>query len=87
MNTKQQSEKGATMSYFLINTDFDALGYSPHATWIKYDYAFTSGDSHDSSGYKRFGEGSLGRLEPGNVLFMYANKLGVVAAGEVIPFL
>lgn len=71
------------MRYFFINTDVDALGYSPHATWIKHNHAFTSGDSHDSSGYKRFGERSLGRLKLGNVLFMYANKLGVVAAGEV----
>ena len=65
------------MKYYYINTDTDALGYSPHAKWIKYDLAFTSGD------YEEFGVQVLGKLEPGDILFMYANKRGVVAAGRV----
>ena len=65
------------MNYYYINTDTDALGYSPHAKWIKYDRAFTSGD------YEEFGVKVLGILNPGDILFMYANRRGVVAAGQV----
>lgn len=65
------------MSYYYINTDTDALGYSPHAKWIKHDHAFTSGD------YEEFGEGVLGKLERGDILFMYVNQRGVVAVGRV----
>ena len=65
------------MNYYYINTDTDALGYSPHAKWIKYSLAFTSG------GYEEFGVKVLGKLEPGDTLFMYANERGVVAAGQV----
>ena len=65
------------MNYYYINTDTSALGYSPHAKWIKYDHAFTSGD------YEEFGVKVLGTLNPGDILFMYANQRGVVAAGQV----
>lgn len=65
------------MRYFFINTDVNTLDYSPHATWIKHDHAFTAGD------YEKYGEQGLGALEPGDVLFMYVNDVGVVAAGEV----
>ena len=65
------------MNYYYINTDTSALGYSPHAKWIKYDHAFTSGD------YEDFGVKVLGILNPGDILFMYANQRGVVSAGQV----
>ena len=65
------------MNYYYINTDTSALGYSPHAKWIKYDHAFTSGD------YEEFGVKVLGTLNPGDILFMYANQRGVVAVGKV----
>ena len=68
------------MNYYYINTDTDALGYSPHAKWIKHDRAFTSGD------YEEFGAGVLGKLELDDILFMYANQHGVVAAGQVAEF-
>ena len=65
------------MNYYYINTDTDALGYSPHTKWIQHDRAFTSGD------YKQYGVQVLGKLEPGDMLFMYVNGCGVVAAGWV----
>ena len=69
------------MSYYYINTDTKALGYSPHAKWIEYNYAFTSGDSQ--KGYEDYGVRVLGKLNRGDILFMYANKCGVMAAGRV----
>ena len=69
------------MRYYYINTDTDALGYSPHDKWIELEHAFTSGESQ--ADYKQYGERALGRLEQGDICFMYANGLGVVAAGEV----
>ena len=65
------------MKYYYINTDTDALGYSPHTKWIKYDLAFTSED------YEEFGVKVLGILNPGDILFMYVNQRGVVDAGQV----
>ena len=76
MNSNGDTKK-KNMNYYYINTDTDALTYSPHAKWIKYDRAFTSGD------YEEFCVQVLGKLEPGDILFMYANKRGVVAAGRV----
>ena len=72
------------MNYYYINTDTDALGYSPHAKWMKYDRAFTSGDA--SNGYYKYGERVLGTLSPGDMLFMYVSRHGVVAAGWVCEF-
>lgn len=72
------------MNYYYINTDRDALGYSPHAKWIKHDRAFTSGDALD--GYYKYGERILGKLSPGDMLFMYVSRCGVVAAGWVCEF-
>jgi hypothetical protein len=69
------------MSYYYINTDTDALGYSPHAKWIEYNHAFTSGNSQ--KGYEDYGVRVLGKLSRGDILFMYANKCGVMAAGRV----
>ena len=68
------------MVFCYINTDEKNLGYSPHAKWIRYGYAFTAGDEDT------FGEKALGRLNPGVTLFMYANGAGVVAAGKVVDF-
>ena len=67
------------MNYYYINTDTDALDYSPHAQWIKHNRAFTSGYIPDD--YKTYGEQVLGKLSPGDLLFMYVNECGVVAAG------
>ena len=72
------------MNYFYINTDTAALGYSPHAQWIKHDRAFTSGDAQD--GDHKYGERVLGTLSPGDMLFMYVSRRGVVAAGWVCEF-
>ena len=69
------------MNYYYINTDRDALNYSPHAKWIKHDRAFTSGYTSDD--YERYGVRVLGKLEPGDMLFMYVSGCGVVAAGWV----
>ncbi len=65
------------MTYYYINTDTDALGYSPHAKWIKYDLAFTSGDNEES------GAQAFETLKPGDIFFMYVSKCGVAAAGQV----
>ena len=65
------------MNYYYINTDTDALGYSPHAKWIKHNHAFTSGD------YEQYGEQVLGTLNVGDMLFMYVKQCGVVAVGRV----
>ncbi len=73
--------KGKNMNYYYINTDTDALGYSPHAKWIKHNRAFTSG--YIPEDYKTYGEQVLGKLSPGDLLFMYVNGCGVVAAGWV----
>ena len=72
------------MNYYYINTDTDALGYSPHAKWLKYNRAFTSGEGQ--SGYYKYGERVLGTLRPGDMLFMYVSRCGVVAAGWVCEF-
>ena len=72
------------MNYYYINTDTDALGYSPHTKWLKYDRAFTSGEGRD--GYYKYGERVLGTLNPGDMLFMYVSRCGVVAAGWVCEF-
>lgn len=69
------------MSYYYINTDTNALGYSPHATWLGHNHAFTSGDSQ--KGYEDYGVRVFGKLNRSDILFMYANKCGVVAAGRV----
>ena len=69
------------MNYHYINTDTDALKYSPHTKWIKYNLAFTSGEN--PVGYQKYGEEALGKLERGDILFMYADTIGIVAAGRV----
>ena len=81
------------MKFYYINTDASnkQLGYSPHAKWIKYEYAFTSSFTSDkykeyavdTEGFKKYGVDILGKLKPGDILFMYANRKGVVSAGRV----
>lgn len=72
------------INYYYINTDRDTLGHSPHTQWIKYDRAFTSGEGQN--GYHKYGEHVLGTLCPGDMLFMYVSRCGVVAAGWVCEF-
>lgn len=72
------------MNYYYINTDTEALDYSPHTKWIKHDRAFTSGCVPED--YHTYGEQVLGKLSPGDVLFMYVSGYGVVAAGRVCEF-
>ena len=67
------------MDYYYINTEAVAFHErSSHEKWIEYGYAFTSGN------YEKYGRRGLGRLSPGDILFMYANQYGVVAAGRVL---
>ncbi len=72
-----QSQRRKTLKYYYFNSDAKSLGYSPHAQWIKYNLAFTAGD------YEEFGVQALGKLNPWEILFMYVNGCGVVAAGSV----
>ncbi len=64
------------MNHYCINTEARYLEYSPHETWIEHNLAFTSGD--ETYGKK------LGKLEPNDICFMYANRYGVVAVGRVL---
>jgi len=65
------------MKYYFINTDAKSLGnVSPHEKWLKYGSAFTGGP-------RKYGD-ELGRLAPGDICLMYANKIGIVAVGRVI---
>jgi hypothetical protein len=65
------------MKYYFINTDAKSLGgVSPHNKWFATGFAFTGGPI----GY---GE-KLRRFNPGDLLLMYANGLGVVAVGAVL---
>ena len=70
------------MEYYYINTDWDALGYSPHDKWIELGHAFTSGDGSRCH-YKKYGERVLGKLNSGDICLMYADGMGFVAAGKV----
>ena len=71
------------MEYYYINTDWDALGYTPHDKWIEHHHAFTAGDG-SLRDYETFGVRAIGRLTPGDICLMYANGKGFIAAGEVI---
>ena len=68
------------MNYYYINTEKKHLNYSPHEQWIDRGYAFTSGD------YEEYGRQALGTLDPDDILFMYVNECGVVAAGRVCEY-
>ena len=64
------------MNYYYINTEAQEFGgRSPHKKWFKHGRAFVSG-----LGYGR----KLQRLQPDDICFMYANRLGVVAVGTVL---
>ena len=68
-------------SMYIINTDAKSLGNrSPHDKWFKYKKAFSAGD------YDRYGKRMMGKLCPGDVLVMYANKIGAVGIGVVTDF-
>ena len=69
------------MNYYYINTDTEALKYSPHEKWIVKGYAFTSGEGRE--GYQKYGVAVLGRLAQDDICFMYANRHGIVAAGRI----
>lgn len=63
------------MEYYIINTDAISLGYSPHDMWIERGLAIVGGSEHAKQ---------LNKLKPGDICFMYANKQGIVAAGNVL---
>lgn len=62
------------MEYYIINTDVKTIGKSPHTYWIEKGFVFTGGP------YK-YGK-KLDRLNPGDIIFVYANRIGIVAIGE-----
>jgi hypothetical protein len=64
------------MQYYFINTDARYVPGQPHNTWIEKGLAFTGGRIH-------YGQ-LLGKLVPGDILFMYANRIGIVAVGRVL---
>lgn len=64
------------MNYYIINTDANSLGFSPHDVWIEQGLALTGGSIY----YGR----QLGRLEPDDICFMYVSKRGIVAVGRVL---
>ena len=67
------------MNYYCINTEAKVFnGRSPHDKWIEHCQAFTSGD------YNRYGVQTLGKLDPGDICFMYAKFIGIVAVGRVL---
>lgn len=63
------------MNFYYINTEAKNQGESPHKIWFEHNYAFVSGEKYG----KR-----LEKFEPGDILFMYANKMGVIAVGMVL---
>lgn len=67
------------MNYFFYNTDANALSEEPRPRFpvlIERGFAAVGGDR------QQFGE-QLGQLEPGDILLMYENGVGVVAIGQV----
>lgn len=65
------------MSYFFIVTDAISLeNVSPHDIWFETQMAFTGGELN-------YGK-KLTRLVWGDLLLMYASKLGVVGVGKVL---
>src|SRR5262245_35320452 len=64
------------MDYYYMNTEAKHLrGQSPHAIWLKEQSAFVSGVEYGPQ---------LGRLNPGDLCFMYVNGCGVIAVGKVL---
>ncbi len=65
------------MAYFFIITDAVSLGnVSPHDVWFETQMAYSGGE-------RKYGK-KLARLDLGDVLLMYASKLGVVGVGKVL---
>jgi hypothetical protein len=70
------AEKDKVVSdYYHVNTDASAAPHSYHI-WLQENLAITGGDP-------KYGE-YLRRLKYQDVCFAYVNKLGIVAAGEVL---
>ena len=64
------------IAYYFVNTDAKSVGkVSPHDLWFQHGYAFAGGPH-------KYGK-KFGRLNPGDVLLMYANGSGVVGMGTV----
>ena len=66
------------MKYYYINTNVKEMGYSPHQIWFKEECAFVSDSPGDETSLEQ-----LKKLEPGDIIFMYVNGSGVMAAGKV----
>ena len=69
------------MDYYYINTDTAALGYSPHVEWLKYDHVHSLQATMHQTAIGRYGERILGTLNPGDILFMYANQAWCCVSG------
>ena len=64
------------MDYYYINTEAKNFGgKSPDKIWLKERSAFVSGEEYGPK---------LGRLNPGDICFMYVNGCGVMAVGKVL---
>lgn len=78
VSIKEITNNGGAASVYLLNTDSKSLGgTSPHLIWLQSEHAYTAGD------YTKYGERILGKLHPGDIVFAYANTIGVVAIGFV----
>lgn len=66
------------MQFHYINTNerFQEEGRWAYKTWLNLGYGFTNGA-------RQYGE-KLGSFEPGDLVFMYVNKMGIKAVGMVI---
>lgn len=64
------------MDYYYINTDMKTIKVSPHDYWISNGYAYTSG-------LEKYGR-KLKVPARGDILFLYVNEVGVLAAGTVL---
>lgn len=77
--TKQKTEqtRGQKLTTVFLNTDAVSNGdYSYHDAWIRREVIVTSGES--------FYRDEIDRIALGATVFVYANGVGVVAAGTVL---
>ena len=75
------------INMFVLNTDATSFGgNSPHNIWFEQEAAFTGGLFDDPEGYRKYGENVLGKLTPGDIIIMYANKIGGVGVGSVMEY-
>lgn len=67
------------MSYYTINTDLVSID-DPlfRKSWFDDGFAYTSGD-------EIYGK-KLGKLVPGDTLFCYCRRIGLIAVGEVAGY-